>query len=78
VHIKGRPLPVGDMLHVTTACAASSVSSIEVVVEILTTGGSWILKVPRSLARDLANELLGAIKREVTAKWVPDYRSAEN
>ena len=68
MHIKGRHLPVRDILHVTTADTTSSVSSIKVAVE----------KVSRSLARDLANKLVGVTKREVTAKWVPDYRSAEN
>lgn len=59
---------VRDIPHVATADATLSISSIKGAVE----------KVPRSLARDRANELVGVIKREVTAKWVPDCCSEEN
>ena len=68
MHIKGRRLPVGHIPHVTTADTPSSVSSIKVAVE----------KVRRSFARDLAKELVGVTKREVTAKCVPDRSSEEN
>ena len=72
----GEQLPVHDVLRVFTSDDSSHQNRTEYVgVELRTGEGLLVLKTPRTLARNLADELWRATEQRNT-KWAPDYRSS--
>ena len=73
----GELLPVHDVLSVFTYDDDSHANRTEyIVIELLTAEGLLVLKTPRTLARNLADELSRSTEQP-NARWAPDYRTSE-
>jgi hypothetical protein len=71
---KVKPLPVQDVLGVFTDFDRSQrLAAPYVHIQLLTSEGLLVLKVPQPMARELTESLAQASLVEGTA-WVPEYR----
>jgi hypothetical protein len=76
--IKVSPLPVSDVLSVFPDVDRSHrLESHYLLVELLTSEGLLVLKLPQPMARELTESLMQAspvVERDCA--WVPEYRSS--
>jgi hypothetical protein len=76
--INVRPLPVKDVLSVFPDVDRSRrLASNYLLVQLLTSEGLLVLKLPQPMARELTESLMQAapvVESECT--WVPEYRSS--
>ena len=74
---KANPLPVQDVLSVFADVDRSRrVTAPYILIELLTSEGLLVLKVPQPMARELTESLSQASEDEGVA-WVPEYRFSD-
>jgi hypothetical protein len=76
--INVRPLPVKDVLSVFPDVDRSQrLASHYLLVQLLTSEGLLVLKLPQPMARELTESLMQASPLvESDCTWVPEYRSS--
>jgi len=76
--IKVSPLPVSDVLSVFPDVDRShALASHYLLVELLTSEGLLVLKLPQPMARELTESLMQASPVVGSdCAWVPEYRSS--